>query len=358
MARSPLAQFAFALGCAVAIVEVASLSRTSVASADDAKPPAAASTATGPVTGPGCHIKGSYPTPKGTQLFDAASGGRVIGSFTGAFVPMTLSDLPADPALGRSRLATSMGSGAVRLDGWASASSLAVFTARDLPVVAGRVWIASAHKVKLVQASLGQLTGEITVAGSNNQSVRATAPCDGFTLQAGQPVAQPVPGNGRGYTSKGASMELYDDANGSVVFTLKMMEGTSQLFWSTESKAGFVHILGRGDLVIDAWAKQRDLEPLKKGELMDQYQPGSRVVTGATLALSGDGAPKLVTATKDIPLRIKRDDKDKAVGVVESGAEIYLIETITGWTNILPKSLGLAPPEDGGFWIPSSEAPK
>jgi len=39
------------------------------------------------------------------------------------------------------------------------------------------------------------------------------------------------------------------------------------------------------------------------------------------------------------------------------GAEVYVLETITGWSNILPKSLALTPPDDGGFWIPSSEVP-
>jgi hypothetical protein len=90
--------------------------------------------------------------------------------------------------------------------------------------------------------------------------------------------------------------------------------------------------------------------------MRDQYIPPTTAVAGAQLAL--DKAPPIVKATKDIPVRARRDDKEKPIGVLESGAEVYLMETIAGWTNLLPKSLGMTPPDDGGFWIPSAEAPK
>ncbi len=31
------------------------------------------------------------------------------------------------------------------------------------------------------------------------------------------------------------------------------------------------------------------------------------------------------------------------------------METLLGWTNVLPKNLGLTPDDDGGFWVPSGE---
>ena len=46
------------------------------------------------------------------------------------------------------------------------------------------------------------------------------------------------------------------------------------------------------------------------------------------------------------------------LGVLEAGAEVYMMETIAGWTNLLPVSLGVTPPDEGGFWIPAAEAPK
>jgi hypothetical protein len=328
------------------------------ASGDEPKPPPAPAPApaSGGVTGAGCVIKGTFPGPKGTLVYDIVSGGRAVAAFTGALQPLSLSDFPADPTAGRARVTTSVGTGALRLEGWVAPSAVSVFTVRDVPVQAGHVWISDAQRVKLVQASPGALTVEVVVAGTGGQAVRATAPCDALSLQQGTPTPVEVPGNGRGYLSKGTAVELFDAPSGTAVFTLRVMEGAAQLFWSTEARAGFVHVKARGNLTLDAWARTTALEPLKKGEMMDQFVPPTTAVAGAQLAL--DKPPRLVQATREIPVRAHRDDKEKPIGAVEVGAEIYLMETMSGWVNVLPRNLGLTPADDGGFWIPAADTPK
>ncbi|WP_437327841.1 hypothetical protein [Sorangium sp. So ce381] len=308
------------------------------------------------VSGPACKLKGTAPVAKGARLHDAPSGGRAVASFTGALVPMTLSAIPADPAAGRARLSTSDSSPALRIDGYIAPSDVAVFTTRDIPVIAGHVWISSAQKVKLVAATGDSLRAELLISGSEGQTAKASAPCDAFALQRGVSMKMEIPGSARGYLMKTSTIELFDRAGGDVIFTLKMLEGAAQLFWSTEAKPGFVHLMSRGDLTIDAWARLKDLEPLKKGEMMDQYIPPTTAVAGAQLAL--DKAPPIVKATRAIPVRARRDEKEKPIGEIEAGAEIYLLETVAGWTNVLPKALGMTPPDEGGFWIPASETPK
>jgi hypothetical protein len=315
-------------------------------------PEAQAQEAAGGVTGPSCTIKGSHPVSKGTQLFDAQSGGRAIANFTGAFVAMQMSDIPADPTAGRARVSTA----GLRIDGYVPVSSINIFTSRDISVTSGHLWISSAQKVKLVRAAANSLTAELVIAGSQNQAVRATVPCDAFSLSKGTPTAMEIGGSARGYMMKSTTLDLFDTAAGDSIFTLKMNEGTGQLFWSTESKNGFVHVVSRGDVTIDAWARWRDLEALKKGEMLDQLIPPSSAVTGAQLTL--DKPPPIVKATKEIQVRARRDEKEKPIGVIEVDAEVYVMETITGWTNVLPKGLGITPPDDGGFWIPSGEVPK
>lgn len=319
--------------------------------------PAAASAVSAATASPACVLAGTEPVPRGLQIFDAPSGGRLIGSFSGAFASLRLSELPADPAAGRARVSTSLGSGSgsVRLDGWVAPATIPVYTARDLSVMGGHVWISTAQKIKLVRAGAGSLTGEVTLLGTDGQTAKASGPCDAFTLQRGTPTAMEVPGNGRGYLMKTTSIELFDAPNGNAVFALQMNEGSAQLFWSTESRAGFVHVKARSDLTLDAWARFRDLSPLKKGEMMDQFVPPTTTIQGAQLAL--DPAPRVVRATKEIPIRLRRDAKDAPIGAVEVGAEIYVLQTMTGWSSILPKSLALTAPDDGGFWIPSSEVP-
>jgi hypothetical protein len=304
-----------------------------------------------------CTLKGSQPLAKGTQLYDAASGGRLLAEFSGAIVPLQLSEIPADPTTGRAKVATSNGSANVRLEGYVATTAFTVYAAKDLPIAAGHVWISDGQKVKLTKAQQSQLTGEITIAGSQSQVVKGTAGCDSFALERGTVTTFTVPGNGRGFQMKSSSLDLYDDANGTSVFTLNMLEGTGQLFWSTESKAGFVHLQMRGDITVDAWAKWSGVNPLKKGEMMDQANTGTTsVVNGATLVL--DKPPPVLKAHKDIPIRARRDEKEKPIGVIEKDAEFYVTESIVGWANILPKHLGMTSPAEGGFWILSSDVPK
>jgi len=308
------------------------------------------------VTPPSCVIKGTHPVMKGTQLFDAPTGGRVIANFIGNYVPMQLSDIPPDPVNSRSKLATSNGGGAIRLEGFVATSAIQVYTTRDIPVMAGNVWITSAQKASLVAATASSVTVEMAVAGSRNQKVRGTTTCDALALQRGTPVPMEVPGNGRGYLTKESTIDIYSQPNGDVVFSLMMLEGSSQLFWSTETRAGFVHVKSRADLAIDGWVRWKDLDPLKKGEMMDQYIPPQSAVVGGQLAM--DKPPRIATATKDILIRARRDERERPIGVVESGAEFYVMETVAGWTNVLPKALHILPPDDGGFWVVSSEVPK
>lgn len=321
-----------------------------------------AATAAAPAPAPavraasGCKLTGTQPGKRGAQLFDAVTGGRVIASLTGALVPMTLSEIPLDPTQGRARLSTSAGGSALRLDGYLSTSDLTVFTTRDIPVIASHVWITSGQKVKLVSATADTLRAELSIAGTEGQGARSSAPCDAFSLQPGTPRPMEIPGNARGYMSKGTKLDLYDKPNGDVVFSFKIIEGSGLLFWSTESRAGFVHVLSRGDVSVDAWARVRELEAMKKGEMRDQYIPPTTTFSGAKLAL--EKPPPVVKATKEIPIRARRDAKEKPVGVIEAGAEIYVMETIAGWINVLPVSLGITPPDDGGFWIPAAEAPR
>jgi hypothetical protein len=308
------------------------------------------------VATPACLLKGTSPVARGTQLFDAPSGGRAIASFTGNRVPMQMAELPADPVNGRAKLITSTGSGSLRIEGYVQASAIPLYTTADVPVMAGNVWIASGQKVRLVHGGSSSARVEMTVAGSRAQNVQGTAMCEGLALQKGAPLPASIPNNARTFLTKSSTTAIYDRPNGDAIFSLQMIEGSSQLFWSTETRAGFVHVRSRADIVIDGWVQWKDLDPLKKGEMMgSDVQPPA---PAAAAKLVFDSPPRIATATKDIPVRAKRSDKAKPIGVLEAGAQVYVMETIAGFTNVFPKDLHVLPPEGGGFWIPTSDVPK
>ena len=290
------------------------------------------------------------------MIYDAPSGGRAIASFTGDYVPMTLSELPPDPAIQRAKVATRASAPTFRIDGYVAAQVVPVYSARDIPIAAGNVWIASAQKLKVTGAQLGALTVEMTVTGSNSQVVRVNAPCDALALQRGMPTPVDVPGNGRGYLNKAQDITVYDGPAGNAVFTLRMATSEIKLFWSTETSGGFIHGILRSDLAIDGWIRSTDLTALPKGEMMDQYIPPETSVAGTKLLM--DPPPRHAIASKDIPFRFQRNEKERPIGVIESGAELLVMETIAGWTSVLPAKVYALPTNDGAFWVPANEVPR
>lgn len=308
-------------------------------------------------TGKKCVLKGASRVGKGEQIFDASSGGRAIASFTGNAVGMQMTEIPADPVKDRAKVVTSLGMGSFRIEGYVAASAVPVFTTRDAPIMTGTVWIASGQKVEILHAGSDRIDVARNVSGSRNVRARARTTCDGLALavQKGAPTPAEIPPNARVFLTKGLDTELYDQPNGDAVFSFMMLEGSAQLLWSTESRAGFVHVRSRSDLVVDGWIRWRDLTPLKRGEMMGT--PADTSTPPVEVRFAFDSPPRIVEIPKDISIRAAPREDAKLVGVVEAGAPIYVLERSADWTNVLPKSLNLLPPDDGGFWIPANEIP-
>ena len=108
-----------------------------------------------------------------------------------------------------------------------------------------------------------------------------------------------VPGNGRGYLSRGGAVDLFDEPGGHPAppSPSRSWRAPAQLFWSTETRAGFVHVtVPRQPRHRRLGRRPASLEPLKKGEMMDQFLPPTTAVAGAQLAL--DKPPRVFQATR------------------------------------------------------------
>jgi hypothetical protein len=125
------------------------------------------------------------------------------------------------------------------------------------------------------------------------------------------------------------------------------------LLWSTETQGGYVHVVYHEDIVIDAWVASADVAALKQGETMDRLAPQQSVTGAARLSLGGQTT--VVRAMKDVPLRLKPEEAAKPVGAIETGGEVYLLQTVLGWTSVLPRALNVLPPGERSFWVPSGE---
>jgi hypothetical protein len=315
------------------------------------RPDPVASPQAGP-PGMACEVRGNPIMTKGAMLFGAAQGGYAIASFAGQPVDLRTQEFPSAPT-GRAKVRTA---GGVRMEGWIDVGQLPMVADRDLPIVPGHVGVAMGVKAAFASASGGQLTTSVALSGPVNQTVRVTAPCNAYTFERRTRPPGEVPGSGRGYLPRSGEVPLYDDPNGSTIFTVHAAgPGAGLLFWSTETRGAFVHVLYREDLVIDAWARASDLDALKVGETMDQVAPSTSVPGSARLMVSGQ--PTIVRAVKDVPLRltVKDGGNSPPIGFIEAGAEMYVMETVIGWSSVLPRALNVMPPTDHSFWVPAYE---
>lgn len=300
-----------------------------------------------------CALRGTAEMPVDLPIYDEA--GQVVARFSGGKSPLAASEFPSD-ASGRAKVETALGSGGFKIRGYVEASKIPLYTSYSVPVVTGHIWIRPNQAVTFVAGAPGKLKVQKAVTMPLHQTFSAWAPCSGLALSAGPPPGWDVPGDARGYVLKRDSLELFDDGapGATLVATLRRSPAADGvLFFSTEQRGGFVHIVYQGQVTIDGWARSSDLSALPRGETMDQQAPP--VVRRNAPRLGLANTPKVVKPTREIPLRVSAKDTAPVIGVIEPGTETYVMDVMAGWASVLPQSLHVTPPEGSHFWVKASD---
>ncbi|RYZ03248.1 MAG: hypothetical protein EOO73_28610 [Myxococcales bacterium] len=312
-----------------------------------AKPPAAAAS---------CAQRGRVVFDKDTVLVDAS--GRKLARFSGGESAVTFTAPPSDGSE-LARIETGTGRGSFRISGFVKASELRLYAAQQLPVVSGHVWIASGTRVVATGSSAGKVRVEARLGAPFEQRVTTTTECAALGFNPASPVVTKTPASARFFLFKEARLDLYDSVPpvSDAIFTLQRSPAAdSARFFSTEQRGGFVHVRYEGEVVVDAWAKASDLQPLPRGETSAVPSGSYSLSSAPQLQLSE--LPRVVRTSRDLPLRITARDADAPIGVVEADTEVYVMDVLGGWTKVLPKSLHVLPFGDAAFWVKSAELGK
>lgn len=303
-----------------------------------------------------CTIAGETILPADTAIYDAGSGGNVVAKLTGASIPFTLSSFPAKLETGRVKIGTSKGGKNVRIDGFADLKGFRFFAAQDLPVTgASGVWITKGQQLRLVSANGKGFVVEKSVVGSKGQKVQASVGCGAVSVEIQAIEDIDVPKRARTFQMKNDSIELFDKARGDLVFKLEMQEEARKVFWSTETRQGYVRVMSRADITIDAWARIKDVSYLRHAELFDMSSVSPKPLAARQLAIQDP--PKPLTATSELPIHRKPENALHGIGTVEVGAKFYAMEKSGDWTNIMPETLAVLPPDGAGFWVRTAGLP-
>lgn len=302
---------------------------------------------------PTCGQKGRVPFSKDSALTDGS--GRRVARFSGGESAVTLL---APPVSGSdlARIETGTGRGSFRVHGFVKADELRLFTSHNVPIVSSHVWFGVGTRVVAAGSTGGKVRIERQLSTPFQQRFTALADCSSLTFH---PAAQPgssMPGHARVYLMKVELLELYDTVppTGAPITTLHRAPQVENVrFFSTEQRGGFVHVQYQGDIHVDAWAKASDLVALARGETSDLPPSSYTMTTPPQLQLPTP--PRVVTTKRELPLRIAARDAEPPIGVIEPDTEVYVMDTVAGWANVLPKSLHLLPADNLSFWVKASD---
>ena len=204
--------------------------------------------------------------------------------------------------------------------------------------------------------SLGKVRIEKQLTTPFNQRFSALTECSALTFTPPSSPGFSMPGSARVFLMKESLLELYGNVppTGSPLITLQRAAAVDNVrFFSTEQRGGFVHVQYQGEVNIDGWAKASDLTPLPRGETSDVPPSSYSMSTPPELQLPQP--PRTVKTTREIPLRLAAKDAEAPIGVIEAETEVYVMDTVAGWANVLPKSLHVLPAGEQPFWVKSAD---
>lgn len=302
---------------------------------------------------PSCGQAGRAFFDKDSTLSDAA--GRKIARFSGGESAVTLL---APPRTGSELLhiETGTGHGSFRLKGLIKASDVRTYAKYSVPVLRGHIWLGAGTRVTLTGSTGDKVRVEKLLSTPFSQRFSAVTECSALTFTAPAAGGASMPGSARVYLLKSAALDLYDDAppTGSPITRLERSPLVDNVrFFSTERRGGFVRVQYRGEIEVDAWAKASDLTALPRGETSDL--PPTSYTTSSPPQLQLAQPPRVVKSTRELPVRLAARDAEAPVGVIEPDTEIYLLDTVAGWANVLPKSLSVLPVGEQAFWVKAAD---
>jgi hypothetical protein len=304
----------------------------------------------------GCDLRGNAKVPSDVVIYLTAQGRTPVARFTGAPSALWLTRVPT----GSSRLGiqTGTGTGSFRLRGYINAAEAPVVAKRRLEIAKGHLWIAEGQPVRVLEPGKEQFRVEKRLTDPIDQSFEARATCGQLELGAGRPSPSRVPGSALSYVLEQPSIELYDDwhADRKLLTSLhRSPRGPGLLLYSTQRAAEWVRVLYFDGVEVDAWAPSADLVALPPGEIADA-SPAAPVESNQTLKLAA--WKREVRTLTEVSIRLEAREPAPVVGVIEPGTDAVVVNEVAGWSSVMPRSVHVAPYDDGVFWVRTSELEK
>lgn len=297
-----------------------------------------------------CQFRGVTEPAIDTDVFN--DHGQVIARLTGSATPIEVAKLPEMPSA-QARIVTSTPEvRGFRIGGFVSVRALGIRAKTPIEVIPSLVTLTAGVRLDGVVQVGNEIFVEKRIERDFSQTVVARANCNmlGFSDQSAMP--EPLPAKARAFRFDNDKLPLFDraTATGEPSMTLtRHAAATPVLFFSVKAEGNWLRVRYDGELTILAWARKADLTALPIGELADRLSPPGHLRSVPKLDV-GAGA-QLLRATQTVPLRQKAALGAAVIGEVDAESEFYVVEVVSGWASVIPRSLGVVPAPNGQFWV-------
>jgi hypothetical protein len=285
------------------------------------------------------------------------AGAARIAAFTGRELDLEIA--PLDPR-GDHRVRATVRSEGFVLHGWLDADSVDLHSARDLAVAAPYVTILGGAYLRVV-ATPGGAPG-LEARFTDFTGLAAPAVCDALTFEAPRHTDRPIAPS-RYVHLRGDRARLLGTPGGAAVVELRARHRQPTLHL-LETRGGASRVVYTHAVHLEGWVPEEDLEPGEGPDCDHCYGPGIRDswdrcpdVPEGVDDRDVDGCPDAyptptrITALRELPIRAFPKPDGIAIGVVEKGAAVYVLDRRGAFARVRPRVFVVTPEGGGDFWV-------
>jgi hypothetical protein len=280
-----------------------------------------------------------------------------VAVFTGRELDVEIA--PLDPSGDHRVRATVRFEGFV-LHGWLRGDAVDLRAAREVAVVGPHVTILRGAHLAVVTSPKG--SPRIEAQYVDFAGLTAPATCDALTVETQRGAQGPV-APARYVHLRRDRARLLGAPGGATVVELRARR-TQPTLRLLETRGGASRVVSMHAVRIAGWVPEEDLAPGEGPDCDDCYGPGIRDSWDRCpdVPEAGDGRdvdgcpdayppPTRIAAPRELPIRVSPQPDGVAIGIVEKGATVYVLDRRGAFARVRPREYVVTPAGGGDFWV-------
>lgn len=288
-----------------------------------------------------CRITGQAVLDASSQWFAGRDEQKSLAHFNGRRVDLEVREVPG-LLVDRVGLHAATHSG-FALDGWIDRTKLKFSARQRIPLSGDVAWIPRGTALTIKVGDGKKLV--VSPATRHLASLDAMVPCEQLALGAIE-LERPLEEVGDLYALAGDRLAVSPTRGGPPVFTLRPRPGAS-LVLSVEDRGDGMHLRFHDGIAVEGWVDRAALTPLTSFGAIGCG--GCGIGYGRGIIVSPGS--KLATVRRTATIGIGEKGPGIPHGKAAAGAEVIVLEELSGSARVIPRCMEILPEAGQAFWI-------